>query len=81
MIYTKQTDGTLVAAADIAKESVADKLIDAIKAPLLKENEVMDASGVFYTALAWGGVGAVGGGMVARKRAEAGKPALLRVLF
>lgn len=60
---------------------VAANLISGFKAPLLAENEVLDSSGGFWASIIYGGIGAGIGGMVGRKRADAGKEKMLGIFF
>lgn len=58
------------------QDGVFDNMIGGFKAPLLADDEVLDSSSAFWAAVIWGFAGSTVGGMVARSRANAGKPAM-----
>lgn len=52
---------------------VFDNLLGGFKAPLLADDEVLDADSAFWCSVLYGFGGAVVGGMIGRSRANAGK--------
>lgn len=68
--YTAPTDTGIMA-----------NLISGLKAPMLGENEVLDPSGAFWAAVEYGLIGAGIGGIVGRRRSEAGKEKMLGIFF
>lgn len=73
-ILKKNVDGTLPAAP--TTETLFSKVLDTLKVPFMAADEVLDASGAFYAVLTSVAVGGVAGSVVARKRANQGKPAI-----
>lgn len=69
-IVKLNADGTYTKKAN---PSVFDNVLDGMKAPFLADDEALDADSAFWGSLAYAGVGVVGGGFFARRRAEAGK--------
>lgn len=61
-VFTPPTDSTFV-----------DNISGALRAPMLKDDEALDADSAFWAAVIYGAVGTVAGGYIARKRAESGK--------
>lgn len=61
-IFTPPADSTFV-----------DNISGGLRAPMLKDDEALDADSAFWAAVIYGAIGTVAGGYVARKRAEAGK--------
>ena len=66
----------------VVANTLTDNIIDAFKAPFMTQGtEVMDADGAFWNTVTSACAGAIGGGMFARKRADAGKAPILKFLF
>lgn len=55
---------------------ILDNLVGGFKAPLLDDGEVLDSSSAFWASAIYGFAGTVIGGMIARSRTNAGKPAM-----
>jgi hypothetical protein len=65
-----------------ADRSITAQLTGSVLDPFTMEaTELAEKSDVRNVAMAYGFLGAVGGGIIARKRAEAGNPAIGKFLF
>lgn len=71
-------DGKFTPAAD---NTFVDNISAGFSAPLLKDNEALDADSAMWAAVIYAGIGSVVGGYVARKRTEAGKKPIAGFLY
>lgn len=67
--------------APVVDSSFIDNISAGFSAPLLKDNEALDADSAMWAAVIYAGVGSVIGGYVARKRTEAGKKPIAGFLY
>lgn len=76
---TGTVDGTTYTAP--TDTGIMANLTSGLKAPMLAENEVLDASGAFWASVEYAAIGAGIGGIVGRRRAEAGKEKMAGIFF
>lgn len=71
-------DGKFTPAVD---STFVDNISAGFSAPLLKDNEALDADSAMWASIIYAGIGSVIGGYVARKRTEAGKKPIAGFLY
>lgn len=69
-VYALETENTFL-----------DNFVGGLKAPILKTDQYLDSDSAFWASVSYGLIGSAVGGYVARKRTEAGKPAMAGLLF
>lgn len=69
------TAGTFTA-TKIGEDTLFENIIDGLKAPFLAEDECLSAGASMWSTAFYTFGGSVLGGLVARNRAEQGKPAM-----
>lgn len=70
MAVLKKENGVFTPPADT---DFVENISGGLRAPLLKDDEALDADSAFWAAVIYGGIGTIAGGYIARRRAEAGK--------
>lgn len=70
MAVLKEVDGKFTPPTDT---DFVENITGGLRAPLLKDDEALDADSAFWAAVIYGLGGSLIGGFAARKRAEAGK--------
>lgn len=68
-------------AVKTGEDTLFDNIIDGLKAPFLAEDVCLSPGASMWSAIAYGGLGSIAGGAVARNRAEQGKPAMAGFIY